>query len=112
MDKWIYYHKRTIKKIGIGLTILGLIIYAVLVWDATYLFKKNYDVGGFNEIKINEPFEYKGLEITITGCEIFTGKQAAERYGDSETVMYDLEGNEVYLAAVDPDLTYVRVDYN
>lgn len=109
MDKWFNYHKKTIKRIGLTVVIISLVFYAFLVWDINYLFKRNYFDEGFRDVALNEPFEYRGMELTIKGIRILTPQQVVEEYGNLEEYMYDMEGNTVTVEAVDPLYIYVII---
>lgn len=112
MDKWFYFHKKTIKRIGLTVTIIALVFYAFLVWDINYLFKRNYFDEGFRDVALNEPFEYCGMELNLKGFTVYTSQQLIERYGNSLEDMYDMEGNTVSVESVDSRNIYVIVNYD
>ncbi len=112
MDRWLYLHKKTIKKTGMVIMVIVALIYAILVWNTNRLFKKNYHDEGFKDVSCNELFEYKGVQLVIKDFKALTSEQVIEQYGNPEEYAYDMEGNKVPVDSVEKEFTYVIICYD
>ncbi len=110
MDKWLFLHKKTLKRIVFIISIIICLFYIVLVIDVNYLFKKNYGSIEYKDERCNVPFEYRGLLLMFTGFRVLTADQAVEIYGDDTLRMVD--GIEFELEPLDKDHLYVEIDYD
>lgn len=112
MDRWLYLHKKTFKRLGIILLVISLVIYGVFVWDINYLFRKNYHNYGYRDVSLNEYFEYKGVGFIIRDFKALTAEQVIEQYGNPEMYVYDMDGNLVPVDTIEKGITYVIVGYD
>lgn len=112
MERWLYFHRKKLKKLGVILLVISLIIYGIFVWDINYLFKKNYHDDGYRDISFNEYFEYKGIGFIIRDFKALTAEQVIEQYGNPETYAYDMDGNMIAMDTIEKGLTYIIVGYD
>lgn len=92
--------------------IVVITIYALLVWNINQLFKNNYHDEGFRDVRYNELFEYKGVQLVIKDFKALTSEQVIEQYGNPEEYAYDMEGNKVPVDSVEKEYTYVIIYYD